>query len=193
MKRLTIVALLATLIFVGACSKDDPAVDAGAGAGTSTADHNDADVTFAQDMIPHHEGALDMARLAGTRAASAKVKDLAARIEVAQAPEIKLMQGWLEDWGEPDAPADDGMDHGDNSDEPAMSTSDMSELEAASGAEFDRMFLTAMIEHHKSAVAMATTEVDAGKFPAAVALATTIKSSQEAEIAEMEGLVKEPG
>ena len=190
-KRVVLALLIALLAALGvACSDDDPAVDAGAGAGSSAADHNDADVTFAQQMIPHHEGALEMARLAPSRAADQRVKDLAARIEAAQDPEIKLMQGWLEDWDEPDAAAG-GMDHGGGESGSGMSEQDMGALEGASGPAFDKMFLTMMIEHHKSAIEMADTEIADGQFPAALDLARKIKSDQEAEITEMEALAAE--
>jgi uncharacterized protein (DUF305 family) len=66
-------------------------------AAPSTADgqHNAADVAFAQQMIVHHQGAIQMADLAPSRAASQQVKDLAGRIKAAQGPEIQQMQGWL--------------------------------------------------------------------------------------------------
>ena len=188
-KRVAVALLIALLAVLGvACSDDDPAVDAGAG--TAAADHNDADVTFAQQMIPHHEGALEMARLAPSNAADQRVKDLAARIEGAQDPEIKLMQGWLEDWDEPDVSggAMGGMDHGGGESGSGMSEQDMGALEGASGAEFDKMFLTMMVEHHKGAIEMADTEIADGQFPAALDLARKIKGDQEKEIAEMEGL-----
>ena len=63
--------------------------------------HNDADVAFATDMIPHHAQAVAMAKMVPTRASSQQVKDLATQIQAAQDPEIKLMSGWLEAWGEP--------------------------------------------------------------------------------------------
>ena len=81
---------------------------AGCGGG---ANHNDQDVTFAREMVPHHQQAVELADLAATRASDPKVKALAARIKGAQDPEIRTMQGWLSDW---DAAASDmgGMDHG---------------------------------------------------------------------------------
>lgn len=193
-KRLVLVILGSLFVLVGAaCSNDDPAVDAGSGSGSgsASADHNEADVTFAQSMIPHHEGALEMAKLAPTRAADQRVKDLATKIEAAQTPEIELMRGWLKDW---DAAGDGGgMDMGGSGDSGAsgMNKEEMTELEEAKGAEFDTMFLTAMIGHHKSAVKMAETEIADGKFPAALELARKIKTAQEAEITEMETLLAE--
>lgn len=191
-KRLTVAVLALLFAVVGAaCSNDDPAVDAGSGAGSSGADHNDADVEFAQQMIPHHEGALEMAKLATEKASDAKVKDLAGRIEAAQEPEIEQMKGWLEDWDE-SVDSGGGMDMGGGS-MSGMSKDDMSKLEAATGTEFDRMFLTSMVEHHKKAIEMAETEIADGQFADAVALAEQIKSSQEAEVTEMEAMLEQLG
>lgn len=188
-KTLTAAVLSASLLTLAACGNDDD-TDSGAGAG---AGHNDADVTFAQQMIPHHQQAIEMAGLASTRAASQEVKDLAADIEAAQDPEIETMTGWLEDWGE-DVPdeAMAGMDHGDmSSDDMAgmMSEEDMTALENSSGAAFDQMFLTMMIEHHEGAIAMAQTEQSDGEFPDATDLAEDIETAQTEEIETMQGLL----
>ena len=177
--------------------------DSGSSASESSADDsaafNDADVTFVQEMIPHHRGALAMAQLADGRAEDERVLALAGRIEAAQEPEIEMMTGWLEEWGEPvpdesdmgmggmEGMEDGGMEMG------GMSEEDMSALEAASGAEFDRMFLETMIEHHSSAVEMAETQIAEGSNPDAVALAEDIAESQTAEIEEMRALLSELG
>ena len=72
-----------------------------------------------------------------------------------------------------------------------MSQEDMDALGAASGAEFDSLFLEQMIEHHTGAVEMAETELDEGKFPGALEMAESIRASQSEEIAEMEQLLDE--
>src|SRR3546814_10035762 len=70
-------------------SDDDPStVEAGEEQEEQVAEFNDADVAFAQQMIPHHQQAVEMAQLAADRAERQEVKDLAARVEAAQAPEI---------------------------------------------------------------------------------------------------------
>ena len=167
-----------------ACSSDDDATVTGATEEESAGAHNDADVTFAQGMIPHHRQAVEMAQLATDRAEDPRVLDLASRIERAQDPEIAEMSGWLEDWDE-DVPADGG--HEDMSG--MMSAEDMDALAAASGTEFDEMFLMMMIEHHSGAVEMANTEREEGQFEDALALAQKIIDAQEAEISEMEAIL----
>ncbi len=173
--------------------------------------HNQADITFAQMMTVHHKGAIEMADLAPTRAADNKVKDLAAQIKSAQEPEIKQMSSWLSSW----APATDmngkpittaspssemggmsgmsGMDTGSST--PAsmpgmMSGGQMDQLKAANGAAFDKLFLQLMITHHQGALEMAKTQKSAGQNPAAIALADSINTSQNAEIATMQHLLK---
>ena len=153
---------------------------------------NDADVTFAQQMIPHHEQAIDMALVAQERAENDQVRELAAAIEEAQGPEIATMTGWLEAWDE-DVPAETGgMDHGGMSTEDMpgmMSDQEMDDLAAMSGATFDQMFLTMMIAHHEGAIEMARTEQADGENPEAIALAEKIEADQAAEIDTMRGLL----
>ena len=161
----------------------------GAACGGSESGHNDADVTFTQQMIPHHTQAISMARLADTRASSSDVKVLAKRIEAAQDPEINKMRGWLENWGKSETAGHD-MSHGDTAMTGGMmSAQDMAALAKANGPEFDRLFLTMMTQHHRGAVEMAKSELNNGKSKDAKALATSIRDSQTKEIAEMANLL----
>jgi uncharacterized protein (DUF305 family) len=163
-------------------SSDTTEAPAGDAAG---ADFNDADVTFAQGMIPHHIQAVEMAKLAGDRAESQKVKDLAADIEAAQDPEIEQMTAWLEEWDQPmEMDGMDSMEMGG-----MMSDDQMSALEDATGTEFDTMFLEMMIEHHEGAIVMAQDQVDNGKNAEAIALAEAIIEAQQAEIETMQELL----
>ncbi|POX53734.1 DUF305 domain-containing protein [Streptomyces sp. Ru71] len=176
------------------------APSASASASATGGAHNAQDVSFAQGMIPHHRQALEMARMAAERASSAQVKDLAARIEKAQDPEIRTMSGWLRAWGE-DVPEADGsampgMDHSAHSSQsgmPGMSgmmgEQDMAKLQKASGKDFDTLFLTLMVEHHKGAVEMARAEQAKGAYGAAKKTAADIVTGQSAEIEEMRGLL----
>ena len=146
---------------------------------------------FAQMMIPHHEQAVEMSKLAATRAGSSEVKALASKIEAAQGPEIATMQGWLKDWNaSSDGSSMGGMDHSGHDMEGMMSDSEMADLESKSGDAFDQAFLSMMIEHHSGALGMAKTEIADGENPDAIALAKTIESTQQAEIKQMEALLK---
>jgi uncharacterized protein (DUF305 family) len=86
-----------------------------------------------------------------------------------------------------------GMDHGDMSSDDMggmMTENEMADLESASGAEFDQMFLTMMIEHHEGAIEMAKTEQSEGEFPEAVDMAKEIETTQAEEIQTMQDLLK---
>ncbi len=151
-------------------------------------DFNKADVAFAQQMVPHHRQAVDMAELAGSRAKNPEVKALATDIENAQGPEIKTITGWLKEWNKP---VPDDMTGMDDSMPGMMSTQDMDTLKAMSGAEFDNAFLTMMIAHHEGAVDMAQTELDEGKNRDATDLARVVQSTQKAEIDTMKNRLKQ--
>jgi uncharacterized protein (DUF305 family) len=192
-------AIAAALVTITACGgQTAPAAPAPASAPMSTApmstapagEHVDADVTFVEGMIPHHSQAVDMAKLAAANTTNPEVLDLAARIEKAQAPEIRTMQGFLTAWGMPADTSDGmgGMHHG-GSTGGMMSDTQMQRLGQVRGAEFDRMFLTMMIEHHTGAVQMAETELASGRSAEAKKLAQAIIDAQRAEISEMNTLV----
>lgn len=185
MRRCVLTGVALTIMaLVGACGSGD---SGGVIEGPASANFNDADVGFAQGMIPHHEQAVEMSKLADQRAESPKVKDLADRIEAAQDPEITTMRGWLEDWDKPVEPAGGGM--GDMGGMGMMSDEDMGALAAASGTAFDQMFLTMMRAHHEGAITMSNDELAKGSFPDAKKLAQSIIDAQRAEIDEMNGLL----
>jgi uncharacterized protein (DUF305 family) len=158
--------------------------------------HNQADITFAQGMIPHHAQAIAMSLMAAQQAGSPQVKDLATRIQAAQQPEIDQMSGWLRAWHAPVPPLYNQMggmgqmDHGASGAMPGMmSGGEMQQLGQANGAAFDRMFLQMMISHHKGAVMMAKAELANGQNPDARQLAQRIIDSQQREITEMRTLL----
>lgn len=196
--RTPMIAALVPLAFVVAACGDDEGDDTASGDEETTttaqaAGHNAADVEFAQMMIPHHEEAVAMAELAPDRADDPFIRDIATRIAEAQGPEIEQMTGLLEEWDE-EMPAEDddagGHDMGDTATSETgdgmMGEEAMAQLEAATGAEFDRMFAEMMIEHHQGAIDMANDEITQGENPEAIALAEAIVEAQQAEITEFE-------
>jgi uncharacterized protein (DUF305 family) len=158
---------------------------------STAAGHNATDVMFASMMIPHHAQAIEMAKLAATRASSPEVKSLAAAIEAAQQPEIDLMSGWLRSWGQP-VPTSSAMSgtsqmgHANG----MMAEAEMRALDSASGARFDRLFLTQMVQHHEGAIEMAKTEQASGENPDAIALSGRIIKDQTAEITKIQAMLK---
>lgn len=190
-------AVAAGALFLSACGEegdDMSGMDHGSGKSSTSAtaeagaaSFNDADVSFAQMMIPHHEQALEMAKLADGRASDAEVKDIAAKIEKAQDPEIKTMTGWLKSWNKPTAAASmPGMDHGSGGG--MMSDADMEHLTSMKGAEFDKMFAEMMVEHHNGAISMAQDEQKNGKNADAVKMAGAIVEGQSAEVKQLQGI-----
>ncbi|MEU8470243.1 DUF305 domain-containing protein [Streptomyces sp. NPDC029006] len=197
----TVAAATAALL-LAACGGSGGTEGAGGSTPSATASasataHNAQDVAFAQGMIPHHRQALEMAGLADARASSARVKDLAARIEKAQGQEIRTMTGWLTSWGERVPKA--GMDHSSHSGMSGMSgmsampgmmgDDDMAALKKATGKEFDSRFLSLMVAHHQGAVEMATTQRDKGRYGPALTMAHAVVTAQTAEIEEMRQLL----
>lgn len=209
-RHVVAIAALPLAFALASCGSSAPSSDtespdsvASAGAAGSTdsipadAAFNKGDVVFAQNMIPHHQQAVEMSTIAldPARKAGPEVKDLATRIQGAQDSEIKLMTGWLEAWGQPaDSMAGkedmEGHDMADMAGMEGMMTADeMKSLGASSAADFDKMWLTMMIRHHEGAIAMGKTEQTEGKNPEAKALAGKIVTAQEGEIAEMKQLL----
>lgn len=199
--RFGVLAVATTLVLAacGGSDGNDDTMTAGSAAKASPtatatqAAFNDADVVFAQMMIPHHTQAITMAKLAATRAQSAEVKQVAQRIEAAQQPEIDTMTGWLKGWGT-EVPAVEsssmpGHDMSSNTGTGMMTEEEMASLEAASGAKFDRMFLEMMIKHHAGAIAMAKDEISSGRNTEAIALAQKVAGDQTKEITQMRALL----
>jgi uncharacterized protein (DUF305 family) len=189
-----------SLVLTG-CGDDEPSPSTSGD--NARTDHNEADVAFATDMIQHHAQALAMTDLATGRTLDPGFEAVVEAIRMAQAPEIETMSDWLTSWGEDVPPtvndhanADgeghdmEGMDDDMGMDMPGMmSAEQMADLEAASDAEFQDLFLTMMIEHHEGAIEMAETEIEEGQYAPAVSLAEEIASTQAAEIRTMQGLL----
>lgn len=157
---------------------------------------SEADVRFMAGMIHHHAQAIRMSRLAPENGASASVRTLAARIINAQQDEIVTMQRWLRDRDQPVVEVDLETGHvmtAGHAHMPGMLTPEqLRELESARGADFDRLFLTYMIQHHQGAITMVHElfSIDgAGQEEEAFRLATDIQADQTTEVARMQRLL----
>ncbi|MDP3967025.1 MAG: DUF305 domain-containing protein [Nocardioides sp.] len=187
-RRVTFVAtavLVGLLALVGCGGDEDDA-----------SGHNDADVAFAQEMIPHHAQAVQMVRMTQDKVLDPKVAELAEGMAAAQEDEIAQMAEWLEEWGEdvPDSTMQDMGHHADPHAEnmPGMMTEEqMGELAVATGPGFQTMWLEMMIEHHEGAIESARTQQEEGRYGPAVELAQEIERSQTEEIAQMEELLQQ--
>jgi uncharacterized protein (DUF305 family) len=154
----------------------------------------EAEVTFAQNMIPHHEQAVMMADVALDPAvgASEAVRDLATRIREAQGPEIEQMRGWLHAWGASEMEEMSHDEHDAHGMQGMMSADEMAELEGMRGAEFDRMWMEMMIRHHEGAIAMAETARAEAALDDVKVLSDAIIKAQQDEIDEMQALLEAP-
>ena len=161
--------------------------------------YTSADVRFMQGMIRHHAQAIVMAALAQTRAARNDVKVLAGRIDVAQRDEIATMERWLRDRRETVPGADAGhhaagpQGHAPDDLMPGMLTPDqLTQLGQATGPEFDRLFLTFMIQHHEGALTMVTelfASPGAGQDPTIFRFASDVEADQTTEIDRMHAML----
>ena len=194
MKKLTLttVALAVAALLLGACgSHDMGSMDMGSSdTGNSipeSADFNDADVMFAQMMIPHHEQAIEMSDIAldPNTGASAAIIALATQIKGAQDPEISQMKNLLTTWGMPTEMG--SMDHSSMM-EGMLSLEEMDTLGQLKGAEFDNAWAKGMIAHHEGAIAMANDVLANGKNSEILALANAVVSGQSTEIETLKPL-----
>lgn len=195
--KLRNVIVLASVAAIGITACGSDAKQSGSTSGTtpgevtatvaaSGASFNEADVEFAQGMIPHHEQAIEMAEIAldPTVGASEVVTALATRIKGEQDPEIQLMTGWLTTWGRPVQMTTDSS-HDMSSMDGMMSVEQMGMLAAAKGPDFDKIWQEMMIKHHEGAIEMAQAVKVNGSSPEALTLADQIIAAQQTEIDEM--------
>jgi len=183
----TAIATLTALLTLTGCAATTGGGHDMPGMGSSgsalPADVNNADLMFTTMMIPHHEQAIEMADvILDAVGIDTRVVALAETIKAAQAPEIELMESWLDEWGT-------GMGGMGGMGDGMMTDTDMQALEDATGDEASQLFLEQMIEHHEGAIDMAQTEVDNGENPDVIGLAEAIIESQTAEIATMQEIL----
>ena len=154
-----------------------------------------ADVHFMSAMIGHHAQAITMARMAPTHGASPTIRTLAERIINAQQDEITTMQQWLRDRGQPvpdPHAAGHHHEHEHHSMPGMLSEAQLKQLDQARGREFDRLFLSFMIQHHRGAVSMVQDLLrahGAGQDPAVFKLASDVNVDQTTEIERMQKML----
>jgi uncharacterized protein (DUF305 family) len=155
-----------------------------------------ADVEFMQGMIMHHAQAVEMTALIAAHTENKELRLLGARISSSQSDEIKFMKRWLAARGESRSMAMPGMDmsHEAMSLMPGMLTAEQMEaLRKAKGAEFDKLFLAGMIQHHGGALTMVKDLFDtagAGQDAEMFNFATDVDSGQRAEIRIMQAMLE---
>ena len=163
------------------------------------------DIEFMQGMIMHHAQAVEMTALISDRTSNEKVRLLGSRISHSQADEMRYMERWLKLRGEPTSMPMPAMDHSHHAAGADMSKHEMTmpgmltkqqmdALKAAKGAEFDRLFLKGMIQHHKGALVMVEELFNtpgSGQGSELFNFATEVDTGQRAEIKIMESMLGE--
>jgi uncharacterized protein (DUF305 family) len=205
MKQLPLIVLIAVTACAGTGATPPSTTPAPSGDGDPVAladsirnSYTDADVEFMTGMIHHHAQALVMARMAPTHGASATIQTLTGRIINGQNDEIAIMQRWLRDRGQPvpdpEAMGGHDMHGGGHALMPGMLTAEqLAELDAARGQDFDRLFLTYMIQHHQGALTMVTQLFDtygAAQGDAIFKIASDIGADQTSEIDRMQTMLR---
>jgi len=195
-----LVAAAAVALLVSSCTK--PAADSAAGDGHSDHSHtgddtstvaetpagfNADDVSFASMMIPHHEQAVQLSALVPGRSTNPELTALAKQITDAQQPEIDTMKAFLVQWNQGDGNEHSG--HGAMDMAGMVDDATMAKLQTLNGAEFDRLWLTSMIGHHRGAIEMAKAELAKGTNADAKTLAQQIITSQQTEIDQMQKML----
>jgi len=158
-----------------------------------------ADIEFMQGMIMHHTQAVEMTALIPSHTENKDIRALGARISLSQSDEIKFMKRWLAARGEPISMSMPGMPDMKKDGEPMrmpgmLTPEQMDALRQARGSEFDRKFLTGMIQHHNGALIMVKDLFDipgAGQDAELFDFATDADNTQRAEIKIMENIVEE--
>jgi len=158
-----------------------------------------AEIEFMQGMIMHHSQAVEMTALIPSHTENKDLRSLGARISSSQSDEIKLMQRWLAAWGEPISMPMSGMQGMNMSGQsmalmPGMLTpKQMDALRKVKGAEFDRLFLIGMIQHHNGALTMVKdlfNTAGAGQNADVFDFATDADNTQRAEIRIMQSMLE---
>lgn len=210
---------MALALSLGACSSDEPphstatspdapvlqpgkpgepntSLSGTSAVATPKVTHNDADVTFLQDMIVHHSQAVIMGDLVKGKLTDKQVRGIASRIRAEQKPEMKGMATTLTSWGEK-VPAEatnpllGSHDSSHHSGMPGMATpQQLDQLAKAKGADADRLYLDLMTKHHQGALTMCTTLGEKGSDERTGELGDDIQVTQQKQIDQMKAMRK---
>lgn len=191
---LVVILTLASVPATGAAAQSAPP----AAQAAARPRHTAADVQFMQGMIVHHAQAVRMSALVPSRASRQDIRMLAERIDVSQQDEIAWMKTWLSDRREAVPAADAEHAHHGTSEQPVLmpgmiTPQELAQLEASTGAAFDRLFLTFMIRHHEGAITMVKQlfgSPGAGQEPWLFEFATDVDADQRAEIDRMRAILR---
>lgn len=178
----------------GAPGEESRVLDESDVSGIAPLPHTEADVRFMQGMISHHAQAIEMAALIHDRTENRSLRLLGRRIDISQRDEIAMMERWLAKRGESGPPNHGHGDHGSAHGPlmPGMLTAaEMDALSAASGTDFDRLFLEGMIKHHRGALTMVAElfAANGGQEVEVFRFASDVDADQFMEIERMQAML----
>ena len=159
----------------------------GMGDNSGSTSYTGADVMFLQMMIPHHQQAIDISNIALKTSKDPELLALAKTIRDAQSAEIIQMQAWLKDTN-----TNPGMGHSMDSMGGMLDESELSALAAATGKNFDILWLKGMIGHHDGAIHM-TTMINDARNKEIKTFGNNVVKDQSAQIIQMEAMLKRLG
>ena len=154
------------------------------GSTSTNSNYTGADIMFLQMMIPHHQQAIDMSNLALKISSNEELRALAKTIATDQAAEIIQMRNWLNEAGASEDPGHSMSGMGG-----MLSDDELKKLNNASGSEFDKLWLTGMINHHDGAIHMSNMILDAQNLEIK-AFGEAIVKTQSAQIEQMKNMLK---
>ncbi len=185
------------IILPGAPGQSSETLDAESAIKIADNSYSPDDVSFMQNMIPHHAQAVEMANLVADRTNMTEVVELAGRIKASQADEIKFMEEWLSDRVEDLTPPGHDMhssaDHGGHHKMAGMATPEqMEQLASSEGTDFDSLFLSLMITHHEGALTMVndlTRQPGSAYDPVLFSFISDVRNDQSSEIEQMSAIL----
>jgi uncharacterized protein (DUF305 family) len=188
---LAVIVLLAAAVVSLSVNRGDTTNVMGSGSGhmghgsssSSNANYTGADIMFLQMMIPHHQQAIDISNLAMKASQDAELKELAKIIARDQAAEIKQMKAWLTDAG-----ASEDMGHSMDGMGGMLNDDELAALSAATGKEFDVLWLKGMTEHHDGAIHM-TQMIEDAQNADIKAFGTKVIKDQSEQIDQMKKML----
>jgi uncharacterized protein (DUF305 family) len=182
---LAVVIALAVSIAAGGCHRPSPqpqAASSSAVANTGSAE----DVTFLENMVRHHQQALELTTMVPGQSTDPALLALADHIAAQQRTELQGCQAQLLQWEAPSSPSGEHDGDPDQRAIPGMvDQATMEKLRSLHGAAFDKLWLQSMIEHHRGAITMAHNEIEHGQSPEAIIIAQSLASRQQTEIDQM--------
>jgi len=184
-----IVLLVAAVVSLSVNRSEENAMNNSSGhmghgsSSSSNANYTGADVMFLQMMIPHHQQAIDISNLAMKVSSDSELLELAKIIARDQAAEIKQMKAWLKDAG-----ASEDMGHSMDGMGGMLNDDELAALSAATGKEFDTLWLKGMTEHHDGAIHM-TQMIEDAQNADIKAFGTKVIKDQSEQIAQMKKML----